>query len=172
MKGSDQVKKDFAARFMQCRAEKGYKSDQEFADALNAKYQEGIGWKSVAKWRLGDSIPETKRLPLLCDLLQVNIEWLLSGRGPKRPGASSEVNDKSDATYQSSEIDRELLAAIIDDADTTIRRRHMSVSGRAKADAVAGTYKVASENGETAENYRRDSLAAALEAVKDHTPAQ
>lgn len=172
MKGSDQVKKDFAARFMECRAEKGYKSDQEFADALNAKYQEGIGWKGIAKWRLGESIPETKRLPLVCALLDVNIEWLLSGRGPKRPAIAAELNDQPSSTYRPIELDRELLAAIIEDADATIRRRKMSVSGRAKADAVAGAYKVAFEKGETAENYRRDSLTAALEAVKDHTPAQ
>lgn len=56
----------------------------------------GVSTESVRKWLMGESMPETKRLPEIAKRLGVNANWLLSGEGQMVGGAANENN----AIYQ------------------------------------------------------------------------
>lgn len=56
----------------------------------------GVSTESVRKWLMGESMPETKRLPEIAKRLGVNANWLLSGEGEMTGSAINEDN----ATYQ------------------------------------------------------------------------
>lgn len=46
---------------------------------------------SVAEWANGDTLPSMKNARVLAEKLGVNVEWLLTGRGEKRPGRPSDA---------------------------------------------------------------------------------
>ncbi|WP_084629181.1 S24 family peptidase [Neptunomonas japonica] len=61
-----------------------------FAVAYVKKANESLNYKSVEKWCKGESFCETKRFPVICELLDVNQEWLATGRGEARYSDDSE----------------------------------------------------------------------------------
>ena len=172
MTGSDQVKVEFAERFNALLLEQGIKNAERFVAAYNAAYKESLSSKAITKWRKGETLPETKRLPLLCDMFGVKLEWLVCGTGPKFQHETYDVNDKPGRAYSGAELDRALLEALIDEADRVIRRRHLQITPKSKAAAIAGAYQISIENGMTAKTYNHDLLSAALVAAIDQSALQ
>ena len=48
----------------------------------------GVNQTSARKWKIGETLPDIKNLVFICEKLDVSFEWLLTGRGPKRPVTS------------------------------------------------------------------------------------
>lgn len=55
----------------------------------------GISDKGAGKWLKGEAIPETSKIPLIADFLNVNAEWLLSGIGAMNPADKKQLNTQS-----------------------------------------------------------------------------
>lgn len=73
---TDQVKEDFAKRLHEAMDMENYPLRGR-ARILSKEF--GISDKGAGKWLNGDAIPETSKIPLLADFLNVSSEWLLSG---------------------------------------------------------------------------------------------
>lgn len=61
---------NFADRLQELRKAKGF-SQEDLAERLNVSRQ------SVSKWETGSGYPETEKLLILCDILDVNLDYLL-----------------------------------------------------------------------------------------------
>lgn len=77
---TDKVKEEFAKRLHQGMDSAGYPIRGR-ARILSRQFN--ISDKGASKWLNGDAIPETSKIPLLATFLNVNAEWLLSGKGVK-----------------------------------------------------------------------------------------
>lgn len=78
----DQVKEDFAKRLHQAMDQAGFEVRGR-ARILSKEFK--ISDKGAGKWLNGESIPETAKIPLLADFVNVSAEWLLSGNGAMQP---------------------------------------------------------------------------------------
>ena len=76
MSKTDKVKEDFAKRLHQAMDARSYPIRGR-ARILSKEF--GISDKGAGKWLNGEAIPETSKIPLLAQFLNVNAEWLLSG---------------------------------------------------------------------------------------------
>lgn len=70
------VKQAFARRLHEAMDIKGY-AKRGRARILSQKFE--VSDKGAGKWLNGDAIPETSKIPLLANFLDVKAEWLLSG---------------------------------------------------------------------------------------------
>ncbi len=61
---------DFAERLQELRKARGF-SQEDLAESLNVSRQ------SVSKWETGLGYPETEKLLILCDILDVDLDYLL-----------------------------------------------------------------------------------------------
>ncbi len=64
---------DFSERLIAVRREKGL-SQEALAEAL------GVSRQAVSKWETGESKPDVNNLIALCDVLELNIEYLCLGK--------------------------------------------------------------------------------------------
>jgi transcriptional regulator with XRE-family HTH domain len=58
----------------------------------------GIDRVNVTQWESGDTAPARERLPVLADLLDVDVSWILTGKG-RGPGAADKAFDALVAGY-------------------------------------------------------------------------
>lgn len=70
-------RKDFAARLLKAATEAGYPAR---GTAARLATEMGISERGVGKWLGAETMPDTKRLERLANLLGVSAEWLLTGR--------------------------------------------------------------------------------------------
>lgn len=84
----------FAARFNEVIDEAGFPEKGKGRQAAVAKHF-GVTQKGARKWLEGESIPKYSRLSEMAQSLGVNVEWLMSGRGARRAGATSAVEEKA-----------------------------------------------------------------------------
>lgn len=80
------VKQAFAERLHKAMDKNDYPKRGR-ARVLSQKF--GISDKGAGKWLNGDAIPETSKIPMLANFLDVTTEWLLSGKH----GSSSKNED-------------------------------------------------------------------------------
>ena len=73
---TDKMKEDFAKRLHEAMDKENYPLRGR-ARVLSKEF--GISDKGAGKWLNGDAIPETSKIPLLANFLNVSSEWLLSG---------------------------------------------------------------------------------------------
>lgn len=99
----EKVKEDFARRLHKAMDKKGY-PQRGRARILSKKFD--ISDKGAGKWLNGDAIPETSKIPLLAEFLDINSEWLLSGTGEMsiQTSPSDKNNSKITDTAYSSKI--------------------------------------------------------------------
>jgi len=64
------------SRIKKRRIELGFKTQQAFADAL------GVDQPRVNKWENGANLPDAKHQALICKVLKIDREDLLSANGP------------------------------------------------------------------------------------------
>jgi len=82
--------KTFADRLLEaCRDSKRLPKPDErgFNKALGK--MAGVGYKGAEKWVKGSGMPGMANASLLADKLGVRLEWLMTGRGPKKLAADS-----------------------------------------------------------------------------------
>lgn len=75
---TDLVKQEFARRLHKAMDAAAYPIRGR-ARVLSREFN--ISDKGAGKWLNGDAIPETSKIPLIAQFLNVNSEWLLSGSG-------------------------------------------------------------------------------------------
>jgi transcriptional regulator with XRE-family HTH domain len=79
-------------RILEARTERGW-SQQRLADRLK------VSKASISQWETHVSVPGTRRLEAIGRLLNVRVDWLLSGEGPRQGGGD-----------EAPPVDRALLA--------------------------------------------------------------
>lgn len=72
----------FAARMNEICSDRGLPAERGRQSALAKAF--GVTPNAARKWLLGDGYPEMEVAVRLAEWADVNIEWLLTGRGPKR----------------------------------------------------------------------------------------
>lgn len=77
---------DFSKRLNECLDETNVPAKGKGRQGYVAK-QFGVSQAAARKWLEAVSYPETPRVIELCDAYDICVEWLLTGRGPKRPAA-------------------------------------------------------------------------------------
>lgn len=119
------IKSDFADRLNQALDAKGFpgwsKGRQQAAGKLF-----GVSAIAARKWLRGDSMPDTKKLPMIASILGVTVEWLLYGDSP--PEIAQEV-------------DIAILAKIIEGVENGLQRRNKKLTADKKAQIIAKLYK-------------------------------
>lgn len=73
----------------------------------------GVSREAARKWLSGESRPETKRIDALAKYLDVNGEWLLTNRGPKR----SSLVDRADSVTRFGVADSDVMYRPSDEMD-------------------------------------------------------
>lgn len=84
------VKTTFAARLNELLDEAGLPAKYEGRQLALAEMF-GVSQKGARKWLEGEGLPTLERCIQIAERFGVNTEWLLTGRGPKRPGGSGEI---------------------------------------------------------------------------------
>ncbi len=72
----------FAARLHELCDDQGLPSERGRQSALAAEFK--VSPNAARKWLLADGLPELEMAIRIAKWGKVNIEWLLTGRGPKR----------------------------------------------------------------------------------------
>ena len=75
---TDKVKEEFSKRLHTAMDKAAYPVRGR-ARVLSKQFS--ISDKGAGKWLNGDAIPETSKIPLIAEFLNVNSEWLISGLG-------------------------------------------------------------------------------------------
>jgi transcriptional regulator with XRE-family HTH domain len=75
-------KSAFAGRLHEVCTDKGLPNERGRQSALAAQFN--VSPNAARKWLLGNGLPELEVAIRLAKWGQVNLEWLLTGRGPKR----------------------------------------------------------------------------------------
>lgn len=90
---TDKIKEDFAKRLHIAMDQAGYPSRGR-ARVLSKQFS--ISDKGAGKWLKAEAIPETAKIPLIAQFLNINAEWLISGNGDVSPLIkSTETIDKN-----------------------------------------------------------------------------
>ena len=63
-----------------------------FALAYTLKADDKISYKSVEKWCKGEAYFETKRYPVICEMLNTTQEWIMTGKGMRLPSNATKMN--------------------------------------------------------------------------------
>lgn len=81
---------EFGARFTKAVAESKYK-DLSLA-ALGEKLG-GVSYATVHNWAQGHKLPAIERCIIICDKLNVSMDWLLRKKGQMRPDIQGDISD-------------------------------------------------------------------------------
>lgn len=76
----EKQKMEFAQRLRQALDHAGIPDDRQRRGWVAKTF--GVSVETARKWLVGESIPATKRIPLIAERLGVRGEWLLTGQGP------------------------------------------------------------------------------------------
>ena len=82
-------KKEFAVRFNQVLDEHGYPTKHHGRQERLAK-EFDVTPRTVSNWLNGEKLPTYERIIEICKRYNVAIDWLMTGRGLKRPLADQE----------------------------------------------------------------------------------
>lgn len=93
----DKAKQDFAKRLNEAMELAGFPVRGR-ARALKDKFK--VSDKGAGKWLKAEAIPETSKIPLIAEFLNVNAEWLLSGNGEMRPTQTQSQDGQSQSQSQ------------------------------------------------------------------------
>ncbi len=73
----------------------------------------GIGYKGAEKWIKGESMPDMANATLLARALDVSLDWLMTGRPPKRIGEAQQIGAReADVKYFVKRDELQLAKAI------------------------------------------------------------
>ncbi len=75
--------KEFAKNLKELQSEKGFKTQHEFAKYI------GVSKSFISVLLLGEKLPSMDTAIELCKKFNVSLDWLMTGRGSKRPGGES-----------------------------------------------------------------------------------
>lgn len=73
---------------------------------LIARLAGGLAQTSVRKWQWGDSLPTMENAILLAKKLNISVEWLLTGRGSRKPLSAPDA-DSEELLFLLSKMDSE-----------------------------------------------------------------
>ncbi|GIX14836.1 MAG: transcriptional regulator [Paracoccaceae bacterium] len=82
----------------------------------------GVRADTVAKWEAGRSEPRANRLQILAGLLNVNLVWLITGRGPGAPLPRRRAGAVPEDVLDELRALRRRQQQLIDGLDRLIRR--------------------------------------------------
>lgn len=92
----DKVKEEFAKRLHKSMDLQNYPLRGR-ARILSKEF--GISDKAASKWLNGEAIPETSKIPLLANFLNISSEWLLSGKKGEEISLNKDINDIRNENY-------------------------------------------------------------------------
>lgn len=106
----DLIKQEFAKRLHQAMDNAGFEMRGR-ARILSKEFK--VSDKGAGKWLNGEAIPETSKIPLLANFLNISAEWLLTGNDEAQ-SENSKLNKINNIEKRRSEA----LNSIISDLET------------------------------------------------------
>ena len=119
------------------RLARGRLTQDEFAARL------GISKSTIGKYERGERSPESDILARMRSVLGIDINWLLTGEGPMRPGDREERESAASSDSPSSlpaEIDAALFGWVQEGVATVYREANMRLDLHALGEEAAGIY--------------------------------
>ena len=92
----DELLKDFSLRLQQAVEKSIYK------DLEQGKLSEriGVSRQALRKWLQGKALPSQARLPLIADVLNINLTWLATGEGSMSKHEDVDITDNTNESIQ------------------------------------------------------------------------